>query len=179
MSYTETPHRCVFGRARVMRRVAFAALIVCIAIAAPVADACSRLNPITDAQLFSGAEKVFVARILATEIKRMPRRECDAEDLDEDDCMYVQGKYELVEALKGAPRTRGKVRDLVFGPGNCSLGLLAGFYYVFYVDKDHNWVLHIDGSFPLGPYYEERERQAVQRIAEPPHERSRKSDGGH
>lgn len=101
----------------------------------------------------------------------MPRRQCEAEEMDEDECTYVEGSYELVQAIKGAPRGRGKVRDLVFGPGNCSLGLLTGFYYVFYVDKQHNWVPHISGSFPLGPFYGERERQAVERIQEPPHVR--------
>lgn len=146
-------------------------LSVCIAIATPAADACSRRPHPTDVQLYSEAEQIFVARILATEIRRMPRRECEAEEMSEDECTYVEGEYELVEVLKGAPRSRGKVRDLVFGPGNCSLGLLSGFYYVFYVEKEHNWVPHINGSFPLGPIYQERERKAVERIRDPPHER--------
>jgi hypothetical protein len=146
-----------------------AVLFICIGIAAPAAEACSRRTKPTDAQLFSEAESVFVARVLTTKVRRASRWQCDAEEVGE--CEYVEGRYELVDVLKGAPRSRGKVRDLVFGPGNCSLGLLAGFYYVFYVNNGDNFVLHIDGSFPLGPTYEDRERQAAERIREPPHER--------
>lgn len=144
---------------------------IVLALAAPPADACSRRTHPTDAELFSEAKHVFVARVVSTQLKRMRGRECEAEDLDDDDCEYVEARYEIAESLKGSPERRGKVRDLVFGPGNCSLGLLTGFFYVFYLDSDHNWVPHINGSFPLGPFYEDREREAVQRILEYPHER--------
>ena len=147
------------------------ALAIVTALAAQSVEACSRHPRPTDTQLFSEAKEVFVARVISTELKRMPRKECDAEEIDEDECAYVQAWYERVDVLKGSPPRRGNVRDLVFGPGNCSLGLLAGFYYVFYLGSDYNWVPHINGSFPLGPLYEERERKAVQRIKEHPHQR--------
>jgi len=153
-------------------RLAIASLLsICMAAAFPIAEACSRRVQPTDAQLFSEAEHVFVAKVVATTLRQVPRRQCEAEELNEDECAYVEGRYELVQTLKGTPRRRGTVRDLVFGPGNCSLGLLAGFYYVFYMDRQHNWVPHINGSFPLGPFFEARERQAVDRIREPPHMR--------
>jgi hypothetical protein len=141
------------------------------AMVAPAADACSRRFHPTDAQLFSEAEHVIVARVVSTQLRQLPRKECEADGLDEDECSYVEAKYELSDVLKGSLRGRGKVRDLVFGPGNCSLGVLAGFYYVFYIDKEHNWVPHISGSFPLGPSYGERERQAVERVRVSPHQR--------
>lgn len=144
---------------------------IVLALAAPPADACSRRHHPTDEQLFDEATHVFVARVVSTQLKRLRGRECEVGDLDDDDCEYVEARYELAESLKGSPGRRGKVRDLVFGPGNCSLGLLAGIYYVFYLDSDHNWVPHINGSFPLGPFYEDREREAVQRIREYPHQR--------
>ncbi len=147
------------------------ALAVLAVMTAPAADACSRRPNPTDAQLFSEAEHVIVARVVSTELRQMPRSGCDADGLDDNECSYVEAKYELSEVLKGSVRGRGKVRDLVFGPGNCSLGVLAGFYYVFYIDKEHNWVPHINGSFPLGPVYGERERQAVERVRQPPHQR--------
>jgi len=113
----------------------------------------------------------MVARVVGTRLRQMPHRECEANGFDGGECAYVEARYELTEVLKGSPRHRGKVRDLVFGPGNCSLGLLAGFYYVLHIVEDHDFVLHIDGSFPLGPLYGENERQAIEQIRVYPHQR--------
>lgn len=147
------------------------AIILLAALAASAANACSSRYHPTDDQLFSEAEHVIVARVVSTRLRAMPRNECEADALDEDECTYVEAKYELFDVLKGSRRGQGKVRDLVFGPGNCSLGLLTGFYYVFYIDKQHDWVPHIGGSFPLGQFYGERERQVVETIRVPPHQR--------
>ena len=59
----------------------------------------------------------------------------------------VEGSFTVVEVLKGTPPSDGKVVDMVFGPGNCSLGLLAGLDYVFFIQDDkYNLVIWPTGS---------------------------------
>jgi hypothetical protein len=58
----------------------------------------------------------------------------------------VEARYEVREVLKGLPPASGVVRDMPFGPGNCSLGLLPGLEYVFFPGK-YEMVLAPSGSF--------------------------------
>ena len=59
----------------------------------------------------------------------------------------VEGSFTVVEVLKGTPPSDGKVVDMVFGPGNCSLGLFAGLDYVFFIQDDkYNLVIWPTGS---------------------------------
>ena len=105
-----------------------------------MASACSTLGPEpTIEELFSTADAVFVAEVVKTErvigsfgSMTLP---------------MVEGDVELVEVLKGDPPAGRKVRDLVFGPGNCSLGLLAGLPYLFlFQPGQDNLVLWPTGS---------------------------------
>lgn len=93
------------------------------------AFACSTRNDEhpTDEQLYKSASAVFVAHITKTEEKSSP--------VGGDKRLpwpIVEGNFKLIEILKGEPPADGKVKDLVFGPGNCSLGLFAGLDYVFF-----------------------------------------------
>jgi len=59
----------------------------------------------------------------------------------------VEGEFRVVEIFKGIPPSDGKARDFIFGPGNCSLGLLAGLDYLFFIeDARENFVLLPSGS---------------------------------
>ena len=131
--------------------------------------ACSR--PPADDVLFERAAEVFVARIVETELQPFSRKECDRELVDSDSCNFVIGHFELVEALKGTPPRRGKVREFIFTPGACSLGLVAGWYYVFYATAKERMVLYTDGSFPLGWSYDEKAKEVVQHLREQGHPR--------
>ena len=113
------------------------ALPLCISGAA---SACSTLERMTDEQQFERAAEVFLARVVRTEAStyrdiRWPGN-----------LPVVDAQYELIEALKGSPPASGVVRDFVFGPGNCSLGLLTGVTYLFFVDDESRLVLIPSGS---------------------------------
>jgi hypothetical protein len=47
----------------------------------------------------------------------------------------LEARYEVKEVLKGTPPTSGVVKDLPFGPGNCSLPLHLGLEFVFMPDE--------------------------------------------
>lgn len=154
------------------------ALSVLLLFAPDAAHSCSRRGPgPTDRQLFDNASSVFVARVVETKLSRFPRSQCEDEGMNPNECYYVEATFELVESLKGRVSNRGKVSDLVFGPGNCSLGLMAGWYYVFYTQADHNFVPFIDGSFVLNSTIDNRERGIIQRLKEAPHPRPPESGG--
>jgi hypothetical protein len=128
----------------------------------------------TDAGYFNDADEVFVARIVKTELVPFPKEEkCVEGDL----CNYVVGRFELVESLKGTAPKHGEVREFISAPGLCSLGLLSGWYYVFYTKPEaKRMVLYTQGSFPLGPLYDESATKTVQRLREQGHNRPKKGD---
>jgi hypothetical protein len=136
------------------------------------AFACSSLEPQpTDLQLFEKAREVFVARIVETKLSTVGDSECESDPSEPDLCTYVSGTYELVKALKGTPSSHGHVADAIMAIGNCSLGLLAGWYYVFYLGEGDALVLHPGGSFALGASFDKREQEFVRVLEEPEHRR--------
>ena len=58
----------------------------------------------------------------------------------------VEARYEVKEVFRGTPPSSGFVRDLPYGPGNCSLGVLPGMEYVFF-PGEQDFVLIFSGSF--------------------------------
>lgn len=102
------------------------------------AFACSISRQLTDEEQFKRASAVFVAHVTKTEVLSAdPRERAEMRD------PTVEGSFRVIEVLKGTPPTT--VRDFVFGPGNCSLGLLAGRDYLFFL-HGNNWVLWPGGS---------------------------------
>ncbi len=95
----------------------------------------------TDEENFRDAKTVFQARIIATRLGTLTNPENPKETVE-----VVEGKFEVIEKFKGEPPASGYVRDFIFGPGNCSLGLFTGMGYVFYL-TDNDLVLMPTGSF--------------------------------
>lgn len=106
-----------------------------------VASACS-FKQRSDEQLFAAATSVFRARV--TEVKLASL--ADPANPSGRAVEVVEARYEVKEILKGAAPSAGIVRDLPFGPGNCSLGLIPGLEYVFF-PGEHEMVLVPSGSF--------------------------------
>jgi hypothetical protein len=152
-------------------------VLLAISVAASPVNACIIKRGQTDAGYFDDADEVFVGRIVKTELRPFNKSECDREIVDSGFCNYVIGYFELVQAIKGAPPRRGEVREFINSPGMCSLGLLPGWYYVFYTKpKENRMVLYTEGSFPLGWSYDERVKEIVQHLREQGHPRP-KEDG--
>jgi hypothetical protein len=123
-----------------MHRAIAATVGLLISGQVPLAIACSIAGPPpTDEELFRKASSVFVARVVRTEESSWKFGHVTEP--------IVEGDFQVIEVLKGQPPTDGKVRDLTFGPGNCSLGLLAGMDYLFFIEPNrHNFVLWPTGS---------------------------------
>jgi len=117
-------------------------VLVCLLVLP--AMACSSLEPPpTDEELFQQATAVFLAHVVRTEEKQYVWPDA----ANSKPWPIVEGNYQIVEVLKGQPPADGKVRDLVFGPGNCSLGLLVGMDYLFFIQPGpNNFVLWPTGS---------------------------------
>ena len=112
-------------------------------------------------QQLESAEAVFIARVTVS--REVPPQELlppealadvDPDDLDEP---LIEASYRLIETLKGKPPAEGRVYDLPLAAGNCSLGLLPGWDYVFVLqppepDFGRHFVGHFSGSFGLGAY---------------------------
>lgn len=105
------------------------------------AMACSSPNPPTDQELFAKATSVFRARVTEVKLATLVDPDHPSRTVE-----VVEARYEVKEVFKGAPPASGIVRDLPYGPGNCSLGLLPGMEYVFFPGK-YEMVLLFSGSF--------------------------------
>jgi hypothetical protein len=107
------------------------------------------------------AESVFIARVIST--REVPpgehlSRESLAELTQEEQTdRLIEAKYRLVERLKGEPPEIPHVYDLPLAHGNCSLGLFAGWDYLFVLQpadpaNSLRFVGFSSGSFGLGAY---------------------------
>ena len=159
-----------------MRRLNWS-LILLGAVAPLSAFACSSSrSPPTDKELFESANEVFVGKVLSTELTQFPKKLCEDEGLDEELCQYVKVRVAVRDVLKGKTKKFKYVADLPAGPGNCSLAVFTGLYYVFYTSSKYNMVLHPGGSFFLGYDIQKRELGVIEKLKVP--DRSRPEDEG-
>ena len=121
-------------------RPVIAVLSACLLFAPLRAAACSAQETTTDEEKFARAKEVFLARVVRVEEAAKPERWGSVE------FKAVQGTYKLLEVFKGEPRDGDTVLDFVFNPGNCSLGIMAGLYYVFFIRPENRLVLWVGGS---------------------------------
>lgn len=141
------------------RDKAFAGLLAIAAFSFAVdVEACSRIGgPPSEEETIKEADEIFVAHLVSASEIQFPSEAGELDEEDRLDLMGVQGHYVLIESLKGATAKEGVVHDNPAAPGNCSLGLMPGWDYVFFVKHDQDrpefrWVGMFTGSVPLGPY---------------------------
>ncbi|WP_376693997.1 hypothetical protein [Wenzhouxiangella sp. EGI_FJ10409] len=101
------------------------------------AFACSGSRPNT-IETFERADRVFRAKIIATELK--------LEEFEGESREVVHATYDLLESYKGENPQNGLLKELPFAPGNCMLGLLTGVEYVVFL-KDSLYVTMPSGSW--------------------------------
>jgi hypothetical protein len=130
---------------RLFEIAAFALLaLAAVALTTRQASACSVSKPPTDEERFKNASAVFVAHLTkAEEGDALRRGSQPAGPVTQEPT--VVGTFRVIEVLKGTPPEDRTVRDYVFAPGNCSLGLFPGIDYLFFLHGD-NWVLWPGGS---------------------------------
>jgi hypothetical protein len=115
-------------------------IAILLLIASNISFAC-QFKERSDAQLIADAKTVFRAKV--TEVKLVVFAPPDYPGQKDE---IVEARYEIKEVLKGVPPSSGIIRDLPFGPGNCSLGLYPGIEYVFFPGQ-YDMVLTPTGSF--------------------------------
>jgi hypothetical protein len=123
----------------VIMRIAFGLVIWAITSSAM---ACQWKERSTE-QIFSEAQSVFRARVI--EVKLVTPRPDVFADAPKA-LQVVEARYDVLEKFKGEPPSSGVVRDFTFAPGNCSLGLMPGWEYIF-VPGQRDMVLLGSGSF--------------------------------
>lgn len=116
------------------------AVVLLLAVVGLPAGACS-FKEKTLEERFASTKNVFRARITEVRLAKLavPSNPNDAAEV-------VEARFEVKEVFKGIVTSAGIVRDLPFGPGNCSLGLLPGLEYVFF-PGEYEMVLLPTGSF--------------------------------
>jgi len=102
--------------------------------------ACSVSRELSTAEKFDEAEHVFVAKIISANL--VIDESAELEWVKE----VVVAKYELIEQFKGNSNPP-IVREAVFGPGNCTMGLLVGNKYVFFLHNSERFAGWPAGSF--------------------------------
>jgi hypothetical protein len=121
-----------------------------VLVGATNTNACStKQPPPTTQKLFARARTVFVAHMVRTEEAQMVWHG-ETEPI-------VEGTFRTIEVPEGVPPQDQKVRSPVYGPGNCTMPLISGWDYVFFLvpivdsftDTDHNFVWWPDGSFGI------------------------------
>jgi hypothetical protein len=123
-----------------IRLFAFAA-VFCV-MAASNGYSCSR-NPNTPAptpeELFAQAATVFVAHVIKVQ-------EMTASDMDKHEAGTVQATFRAIEILKGSPPSSSSVLSDMYSYGNCTLPLLAGADYIFFMKDDNDHINSLEGS---------------------------------
>ncbi len=80
--------------------------------------------------LFKNADAVFLAEVTDTKLKKLKLSE-NRDELDD----VIEAKFTVIEHFKKTSYKVDVVHDLSFGFGNCSIGLISGMEYIFFVLK--------------------------------------------
>jgi len=111
-----------------MRNHNILAIILLALLLIPNAWACSVLGEPTIEENYSAADHVALVRIMSTHL--VPYDLGDEDWLEE----LVEARYEVIEEFKGS-HDPPVARELVYGPGNCMLGLATGNYYLLFLSE--------------------------------------------
>lgn len=127
--------------------------------------ACS-CDELTDQQLIDNSQAVYLAKVTETKlIKNNDSIENDSMQsatFGPESIEMIEAKFEIIEKFKEQKSEVKIVHDLPFAPGNCSIGLMSGQYYLFYIStesKNINYVGMCTGSQMVNMQYRGLEAQ--------------------
>ncbi|MCS0585183.1 hypothetical protein NX784_26710 [Massilia pinisoli] len=111
-----------------------------LAMASAQVPACSRLGKEPSlAEKFVEADSVALVKIIST---RLVVDDTKKEVWDRE---TVEATYDVLETFKG-DHSRPVVREMVFGPGNCTLPLLTGNIYVLFIENGTRSISSMNGT---------------------------------
>lgn len=145
--------------------------IICIATITALlplqARACSCSERIDAEASFERATSVILAEITDTKLIKTVHKEHDLE--------YILANIDILETFKSNGYPVTQVLDLVLDQGNCSIGLMSGLEYIFFIDTrpdeesldPDNYVGMCTGSHAVNIYHKdfEKERRALRDIS--------------
>jgi hypothetical protein len=105
-----------------------------VLLSASAAYACSTASgksPTLEEQ-FAAASSVFTAHVVRVEETTEKRR--DPKEA------VLAATFRIIEVLKGKPPSDNKVKSYVYGPGNCTVPVLAGTDYIFFLEENSAFV---------------------------------------
>jgi len=106
-------------------------------------------------QLYADAEAVFLAEVTDTHLKRAGTSKGPPGDV-------VEARVDILEYFKKPGYDIETVRDAPFGIGNCSIGLMSGVKYIFFVaagtGEPANYVGMCTGSRAVNVHYKDFDR---------------------
>jgi hypothetical protein len=143
--------------------------VLCLALvaSAAAANACAAGRP-TVKLGFAEAKTVFVARVVRTEEAQVV--------LDGETHPAVEATVRIGEVFKGEPPQHLKVRSFVYEAANCSIPLLVGWDYVFFLsaDDDRNFVHTPGGSFAMFELQQGEDKRRLDELRKLSREKSSK-----
>ena len=105
-------------------------LVILVILTYPLnAFACSCDRTATDESRFNEADTVLLAEVTNT---RLVKTSYEGEELE-----IVEADFKAIEIFKEGAETTNFVRGLSFGFGNCSVGLMSGMEYIFYISTEN------------------------------------------
>lgn len=104
-------------------------IVLSILLSIQTAYGCS-CAPLTEEELFNGARAVYLAEVTDTKLIK--------ESDDDTSWEIIEANFTILEKFKGPEEPITKVHDLSFGFGNCSIGLMSGMEFVFFISESRN-----------------------------------------
>ncbi|WP_315735927.1 MULTISPECIES: hypothetical protein [unclassified Bradyrhizobium] len=94
----------------------------------------------TEEELFSQASAVLVAHLTSVQEIAAP------DDMKGAYKQIIEASAQAIEVIKGKPPDDEKVRSAPFAYGNCTLPLLAGADYIFFLQDRDPYITFLTGS---------------------------------
>jgi hypothetical protein len=114
-----------------------------------------------DETLFGSADTVFMAKVTNTRLvkyadmaeSKVPSLNMKSGTFGPEAADIVEAEFTVTEVFKKGSGQVELVRDLPFGFGNCSIGLMSGMTYIFFIQNQNdgikNYVGMCTGSRPI------------------------------
>ncbi|MGJ4890557.1 hypothetical protein ACQR1Y_20345 [Bradyrhizobium sp. HKCCYLRH3099] len=94
----------------------------------------------TEEEWFSRASAVLVVHLTSVQESPAP------DDMKGGYKQIIEASVQTIEVIKGRPPEDGRVRSAPFGYGNCTLPLLAGADYIFFLRDGEPNITVLTGS---------------------------------
>jgi len=134
-----------------MLKILFSLILICTPLNALACD----FDEQPKEYYFEKAKAVVRAKLVKVELvsanEMSERLKLSGKEKDEiTKFEFVKGTYKPIEVFKGDVGETGEVYEIVTGPGNCSVALMVGLEYVFFIN-DKGFISIADSEAIINP----------------------------